>query len=236
MKNVWVVSLMAASLLMAGMAEAAKPKKRTRNANRIGPYGSAVVGWSTYGGDHAQDEEELTSSLVNSGFPAQNVTASTEENDLGYQAAFGYRFHRYMAIEVALAQFGELRSTASGELNFGNGFVPTSLHLTFRVGGPVFSMVGILPVSDRFEVYGRAGILFGASDLEISSTIDGQSGGFGSAKGDSTNAVFGVGTAWHINQVYTVRAEYLNCGAVGENNGSGREELSALSLGLVIRF
>lgn len=236
MKKVAVILLMASSLVMAGMAEAAKPRKRTRNANRVGAYGSAMVGLTTYSGDHSQNEEELTSSLVNSGFPSQGVTASTEETDFGYQAAFGYRFNRYFAAEISLAQFGDLRSTASGELDFGEGFVPTALHLTFSVGGPLISGVAILPINDRFELFGRAGVLFGTSQLEVSSRIDGETGGFGSAKGDSTNVVFGLGGAWNINQLYSVRLEYLHLGKVGESNGSGREELNSINIGMMIRF
>ncbi len=236
MKKAAVVLLMAASLLMAGMAEAAKPKKRTRNANRIGAYGSVMAGHSTYGGDHTQDENVLIASLENAGVPFQNVTASTKDSDIGYQAAFGYRFARHFAFEVALAQFGDLRSTGRGELDFDEGFVPTSLTRKFSVGGPIFSMVGILPINQSFELFVRAGFLFAATQLQISSRIDGQSGGFGSAKGDSNNAVLGLGAAWHFNQAYSVRAEYLNLGKVGENNGSGREDLSAINLGVVIRF
>jgi hypothetical protein len=236
MNKVAVVLLMASSLLMAGVAEAAKPKKRTRNSNRVGPYGSAIVGFSTYGSSHAQNELDLMSSFLNSGVPSQNITASTQDTDLGYQATFGYRFNRYLATELSLAHFGEVKSTARGELDLGDGFVPASLSVGFSVGGPVFSMVGILPINDRFEFYGRAGMLLASSDVEVRSRVDGQSGGFGGAKGDSSNPVFGAGASWHFNQMLSVRAEYWHLGEVGQSDRTGKEELNTMNVGVVIRF
>ncbi len=50
MKNISVILLAVVTIAFAGLADAA-PKKRTRNANRIGPYGMGAVGHSTWTGD-----------------------------------------------------------------------------------------------------------------------------------------------------------------------------------------
>ena len=236
MKKLSVIVLTVFSLALASYAEAAKPRKRSRNANRVGAYGAALAGFSTFKGDHAQNEIDLVQLLNNQGIPAQNVVGSTDDTDIGYQAAFGYRFNRYLAAELGLAQYGELTTTASGEVDVGQGFVPAALDLTFSVGGPVISMIGILPVSEKFEFYARAGVLFASAERELSSRLDGQSGGFGSAKGDSTEAVLGVGFSWNINQIYSIRAEYQKVGEVGQQERTGTEELDVIALGLVVRF
>ncbi len=54
MKKISVIVLVALSVAFAGYAEAATPKKRTRNANRIGAYGGALVGYSNYSGDQTR--------------------------------------------------------------------------------------------------------------------------------------------------------------------------------------
>ena len=54
MKKLSVILLVVSSVAFAGFAEAATPKKRTRNANRIGPYGGALVGYSNYTGDQTR--------------------------------------------------------------------------------------------------------------------------------------------------------------------------------------
>ena len=236
MKKVTVVLLVAISVAFAGFAEAAKPKKRTRNANRVGPYGVGFVGQSHYTSDQSQNEQDLLDTLINTGEPTRNLSASTEDTDIGYNATFGFRFNRYFAAELGLAQFGSVESTAKGELDFGGGFVPTSLKLSFSAGGPMISAVGFLPLNDKFELFGRVGYLFTSSERELTSNVDGQSGGFGSAKGDSQDLVLGVGAAFNFNQVYSVRLEYQKLDELGQDERTGLEDLNVIGLGVVVRF
>ena len=237
MKNVSVVLLAVVCIAFAGFAEAAKPKKRTRNANRVGPYGMGFVGQSTFSGNHDQAEQDLVDTLEGTGNPIQGLSSGTEDSAIGYTATFGYRFNRYIAAELGLAQFGTLESKASADMDFddGRGFVPVSLKLAFSAGGPIVSAVGILPLNDKFEIFGRVGYMFTSSERELSSRVDGQRGGFGSAKGDSQDLVLGVGAAYHFNVVYSVRLEYLQM-EVGEDNRSGKEDLNVVGLGFVVRF
>ena len=236
MKKISVIVLVALSVAFAGYAEAAKGKKRTRNANRIGAYGGALIGYSTYSADQSALNEQLLENILTGAGPTQNLSSSTEDSDIGYQATFGYRFHRYIAAELGLAQFGSLKSTARADLDFGGGFVPASVTYAFSAGGPVISAIGILPLHDKFELFARLGYLFASSDLELTSRVDGESGGFGSAKGDSQNPVYGLGFAWHVNQVYSIRGEFQKLDSLGEEIRTGEEDLTVIGLGVVIRF
>ena len=236
MKKVPIIMAMVVSIAFAGYAEAAKPKKRTRNANRVGAYGTALIGNSSFKGDQSENEQELVSLFDNQGVPVRNVVGSTDNTDIGYQLGFGYRFNRYLAAELNLVQFGQLSSQARGELDIGSGFVPASIKLSFSAGGPVISMIGILPLNDKFEFYARGGFMFASAERQVTSRLDGQRSGFGSAKGDSTEALFGVGFAWHFNQVYSLRAEYQKVDSIGEQSRTGTEELDYASVGMVIRF
>lgn len=236
MKNLSVIVLVVLSLSFAGFAEAAKPKKRTRNANRVGAYGAILIGQARYTGDQSGLESQLIDFLGNQSAPSRNITASTKNTDIGYQATFGFRFNRYFAAELGLAQYGELSSTVRGELDVGTGFLPASAKLAFTVGGPVISAVGILPLGEKAELFGRIGYLFASSDRTLTTRLDGQSGGSNSAKGDSQNKVFGLGVNYHINQVYTIRAEYQKIDGVGQADRTGEEDLNVIGLGLLIRF
>lgn len=238
MKNISVILLAALAITCAGFSEAATPKKRTRNASRIGPYGGALIGYSDYTGDQSENEQELVDIIENTGNPFQNLTSGTENTDIGYQALFGYRFLRYFSAELGLAQFGEIKSTASADMDFGDGegFVPASLALTFAAGGPMISAIGYLPLGDKFELFGRLGYLFTSSERELSSRVDGQAGTFGSAKGDSQDVVYGVGFSWHINQVYSIRIEYQQLDQLGQENRTGAEDVTVMGAGLIVRF
>jgi hypothetical protein len=238
MKKTAVILLVVLSVGFAGFTEAATPKKRTRNANRIGPYAGALVGYSNFSGNQDENEQNLVDILDNSQYPYQNLTTGTENTDLGYQALFGYRFHRFFSAELGLAQFGQLKSTAKADVDFGdgNGFVPSSIALTFTAGGPMLSAIGILPIGEKFELFGRLGYLFTSSERSLSSKVNGQTGSFGSAKGDSQNPVYGIGFAWHINQVYSIRGEYQQLDQLGQENRTGAEDVTVMGVGLIIRF
>jgi opacity protein-like surface antigen len=238
MKNLSVILLAALAVSFAGFAEAATPKKRTRNANRIGPYAGGIIGYSDYSGDQAENEQNLVDILENTGNPYQNLSSSTENTDIGYQALFGYRFHRFFAAELGLAQFGDLKSTARADMDFGDGdgFVPASVSLTFAAGGPMLSGIAILPLGEKFELFGRVGYLFTSTERELSSRVDGQSGTFGSAKGDSQDLVYGIGLSWNINQVYTIRTEFQKLDGLGQENRTGAEDLTVIGAGLIVRF
>jgi hypothetical protein len=117
MKKIIVILFVVLSVGFAGFSEAATPKKRTRNANRIGPYAGAIVGYSEFSGNQDENEQNLIDILTNTGNPFQSMSSSTENTDVGYQALFGYRFHRYFAAELGLAQFGDLTSTAKTDIS-----------------------------------------------------------------------------------------------------------------------
>jgi hypothetical protein len=238
MKTSLVIVLAGLSLAFAGYAEAAG-KKRPRSANRIGAYGGVTVGQTSFSADNAeQNVQDLEDTLINAGVGTQNLSSGTEDTDIGYQATFGYRFHRYFAVELGLAQYGSLVSHAKADIDFddGNGFVPTSVKLTYSAGGPVFSAIGILPLHEKFELFARLGYLFTSSQNEFAARIDGENAGTGSLKGNSQDPVYGVGFSFHINQVYSIRGEYQQIDEVGQGSRTGTEDLKVLGLGIVMRF
>src|SRR5688500_11087700 len=115
MKNLSVILLTIVCLLFAAMADAA-PRKRTRNANRIGPYVVGFVEQSTYPNDQSLYENDLVDTLEDRPEPTQTITSGSDDSDLGYQAVFGYRFTRWFAAELGLAQFGSVTSNARADL------------------------------------------------------------------------------------------------------------------------
>jgi len=239
MKKSLIIVLAGLSLAFAAYAEAAKPKKRSRSANRIGAYAGAQIGQNTYSANGAEEiAADLEDSLNGAGVASQNISSSMEDTDIGYQAMFGYRFHRYFGAELGLAQFGGMEVTSRGDVDFddGSGFLPTKLGVTYSVGGLVISAIGILPLHDRFELFGRVGYLFASTQQKFSASIDGQNAGSGSVKSESQDMVYGAGFSYHINQVYSIRGEYQQIDSVGDPNRTGQEDIKVVGLGVVIRF
>lgn len=235
MKKISVIVLVVVGLACSAVADAANhPKKRTRNANRVGPYAGAMIGETHYTGDQTAAESDLESTF--NGVTTQNLTIGTKNKGIGYGAQFGYRFTRYIAAEFELTQFGELRSTARADVDLGSGFEPASIDLKFHSTGPKVSVIGILPLNDKFELYAQAGVMFTSSERQLVIRVNGQLQSFGSVKGDSTDTVFGVGAAWHVNQMYTVRLQFERLTKVGDEAKTGTEDFDHASLGLIVRF
>jgi hypothetical protein len=238
MKKVSVIVLVIVGLVFAGYAEAAKPKKRTRNANRIGPYAGLIVGQTSFSGDHSNLEAFVESAFADEDDVVEDLVISTEDSDIGYQAVFGYRFMRYVAAELGLAQYGELSSTGTASVLFEGQpeFLPTTVKIKNSIGGPVFSAIGIVPFNEKFEIFGRAGLLFASSKIEAVERADGEVIAFGNTKGDSTELVLGVGFSWNINQMYSIRGEVLKIDGVGESGSTAKEDLMVSTLGFLVRF
>ncbi len=116
--------------------------------------------WGTARGPAIQSEAEafVIGQFESNEVPAEDVTVSTKENDLGYNFTFGYRFTRYLAAELGLAQFGSVESSGRADVDTGQGVVPVSIKVAFSAGGPMVSAIGILPLNDKFEFYGRLGL------------------------------------------------------------------------------
>jgi opacity protein-like surface antigen len=236
MKKLSVIMLVIVSLSFAAFAEAAKPRKRTRNANRVGPYGAMLLGQARYVEDQSGLEQSLIDFFSDRSDPTRNISASSKTEDIGFQLTFGFRFNRYFAAELGLVQLGELSSSVRGEVDQGNGFVPLDLKYTFNVGGPMISVIGFLPLGEKAEIYARAGYLFSSSEREISARLDGQRAGSNAARGDSQDPVFGAGFAYHFNQVYSLRAEYQKLTDVGQEQRTGAEDLNIIGLAFLMRF
>ena len=106
------------------------------------------MGQTSFSGDHTNLEDFVESAFEDEDDVVEDLAISTEDSDIGYQAVFGYRFMRYLAAELGLAQYGDLSSTGTANVLFEGQpeFLPTTVKVKNSIGGPVFSAIGILPL------------------------------------------------------------------------------------------
>jgi OmpA-like transmembrane domain len=236
MKKIPVIVLVVLGLACAGVAAAA-PKKQ-RKQNRVGPYAAVHVGMTEYTSDHGANEQAMFAILTLNDIPYQNAVTDTDESDFSYQLDFGFRFTRYFAAEFALTDYGSLVTTSQADLMFPNsgGFVPANNKLTFKLTGPLFSAIGILPINNNFELYGRLGFLFASTTREFTSTVEGNNAVSGSSHSDAQRPVIGLGVSMNFGQVYSVRAEFQRLTNVGESVRLPSEDIDVLHIGMVMRF
>ena len=185
----------------------------------LGPYIGGNIGRSSA----SFDTPATLDAFVGPGFP---VTSSIENNrDTAYKLYGGYRFHRNLAIEAGWFDLGHFEyiynSTPAGSLNGNLG-----------VRGLNLDLVGILPVSDRFSVFGRVGAAYSHSRTGF-----GRTGVVPLAavrRDKETNLKLGVGLQYAFSDRLSVRAE-LERYRVNDTLRS-RGHVDMASIGLVYSF
>ncbi len=170
------------------------------------------------------DEERITSSLLTSGFTVTDF--SDDDSDSGYKLFGGYQFNPYFAVEGGYFDLGSYGFTAET-------LPPGTLTGDIEVTGFNLDLVGLLPLTERFSLIGRAGANYAeASDTFSSTGLINVPNPNPTAR--ETNIKFGVGAQWEFNDRISARLEaerYRIDDAVG-NKG----DIDLYSVNLLMRF
>lgn len=164
------------------------------------------------------DEEKITQNLTNPSY-------TDDERDLGYKLFGGYQFNQYFALEGGyfnLGKFDYALSTATGTAA-GN----------IKIWGVNLDAVVLLPVTEDFSLFGRAGANYARAKDSFSSTGTISFTDTDPKKSD-LNFKFGGGLQYAITDAVGIRLEaerYRINDAVG-NIG----DIDLFSVGLIYRF
>ena len=192
-------------------------------------------GWYVvvFGGEASSeglDQDELDTSLVDAGFDLQS--SSLDDSDTGFGATLGYRVNENFAAELSYVDLGDVTYQASNEqANPAN----ESVTLDTSAAGPVFSLLGILPVAERWDVYARAGLALMDSEGEATATV----GDVTDRISDSTNrsnVVFGAGVNYDASDRFGLQLEWDRYFDVGSEEIVGESDIDLFSLGLRYNF
>lgn len=189
-------------------------------AEDSGWYGGASIGQSMA----EIDDDRISRSLLASGFTG--VTIHDDDRDIGYKLFGGYQFNRNFSLEGGYFDLGEMGFTA----------VTTpagTLQGNIRLNGLNFDAVGMLPLTEKFSLLGRAGLNYAQAKDSFSGS-GAVTPTTSSASTRDLNYKFGVGLQYDFTRAFGVRAEaerYRIDDAV-DNKG----DVDLLSLGMVYRF
>jgi OmpA-OmpF porin, OOP family len=128
------------------------------------------------------------------GYGSQELDISTsdfQDNTTAWKGFVGYRFMRFIAVEAAYVDFGK----ASDTIPLGGG----NENVDIKTTGETLEVVGILPLGDFFEIYGKAGALWWDSKIDSPSLSDTNSG---------SDNVYGAGARIIVAKKMGFRLEY----------------------------
>ena len=177
------------------------------------PAAAQEVGYYL-GGSLGQAEAKGTCSDINVLVTGIGTVASCDQKDNGFKIFGGYRVNRNFAVEASYFDYGAFK--ANGQ-TFG---VPFTLSADASAWGA--AALGILPVSERFSMFGKVGLLM----TDMSAAAAGVGGAFAEDSED-TGLHIGAGAMLNLTSNVAIRAEW-------ERNDEA--EIDMISVGIQVRF
>lgn len=129
--------------------------------------------------------------------------ASFSQSDTAYKLGVGYRFGPYLAVEGSYARLGKATYTLTRPAPFAGNF-------RFQAEPEAWQLaaVGILPVGNGFELFGKIGVAFTDNDGDISNTgVPFPPVGAPGTPSSDTVAVLGIGVTFNWQSNFFVRGE-----------------------------
>ena len=189
-------------------------------AQDSGWYGGANVGQSRA----TIDDARISSGLLSQGFTSVNI--ADDNRSTGFKIFGGYQLNNNFALEGGYFDLGKFGYTATT--------VPAgTLNGSMKVRGLNLDLVGTLPLSERFSVFGRAGINYAQTKDNFSSTgAVTVTNPNPSERG--ANYKIGAGLQYAITDALSIRGE-LERYRVKDGIGN-RGHIDMASVGLIYRF
>ena len=170
------------------------------------------------------NNDRINSSLAGQGFRVNSN--SEDKHDTGYKLFGGYQLHRNFAIEGGYFDLGKL--------NYGFTTIPAgSFAGETRVRGLNLDLVGILPLSEKFSVFGRVGAAYAQTRSSFSRTANIPLSVLDSRNND-TNVKVGLGLEYAFTPAFSVRGELERYRINDPVRNKGYIDMA--SVGLVYRF
>ncbi len=180
-------------------------------------------------------DESVTFVFNQLGFDVVDATSNVDDSDTGFGASLGYQVNEHFAAELSYVDLGSSAYRASRTLNDGVSDLPAAVTISASAQGPVFSLLGILPVGERFAAYGRVGLALMDSEGSVSVTIDDVTDS-DSASTSRSNGLYGIGGEFSFNERFGVRLEWDRYVDVGSEDLTGESDVDLITLGLRVSF
>ena len=148
-----------------------------------------------------------------------------DDKDTAYKIFGGYQVNRNFAIEAGYTDLGKAKINLTGP----GGFV----NAEFKANAWEVVGVGILPVADRFSLFGKIGLYRGELEGTLSSNVLGTTPLTG--KDTNTDLTFGVGLKFDITNNFALRGEWQRYSSLGGSE-VGETDVDVLSIGVAFKF
>ncbi len=221
-KKLLPVSMALATLAAIGMSTQAA-------AGAPGFYVGAQAGW----GDVHQSGISANDLSNDLGLPINTFSGSSKDTGIAGRGFVGYQFNPYFAVESGYTLFSNMTTRANGS------FGPFSISESGKVSTQAIDLLGkgILPLSNGFSLYGKAGAAYLISKATANVTTSGfglSSSGSASQTNSKLYPAFGAGVSYDITPNVVTDISYNRIQKVGSSDAVGSTDF--IGLGLAYNF
>lgn len=170
------------------------------------------------------------------GFTPAQSSAAFDTEDSGYGFFGGYRLFANLAFEGGYMDFGAVsyRDESVGTSVI-SGPGTWNQNLETNISGIVISVLGMLPLSYRSDLYARGGVMFATNEVTrfITNGIASQKDGVSES---GTHLLVGIGGGFTFAEIYTARLEYQRIFDAGVDDLTGEADIDVISLAVTVTF
>jgi opacity protein-like surface antigen len=171
------------------------------------------------------------------GFTPQTTTGSFDSKDSSYGFVVGWRLTEHIALEGGYMDLGEVvyRDRSTGSRATVPGLQKWAQNVESSTSGIALSALGIWPLSYRWEVYARAGVLISNNTESIFITDNVNSESLRASK-SGADLLAGVGVSFSIVEIYQVRLEFGRVFDAGEDDTLDEADVDMATLNIAVSF
>ena len=160
-----------------------------------------------------------------------DVTATIDDSDTGFGVAGGYQLNDHFAFEFAYVDLGSVSYQLSAMVSDGTNEADADVQLESSADGAVVSALGILPIGERFSVFGRVGLSLMNAKGTARITIDGVTQS-PSQSTQNSDPMVGIGAEYSLGKHFALRLAWDRYFDVGTDDVTGDIDADLYTLGL----
>jgi hypothetical protein len=213
----------------------------TARAAELGVYAGVSFAMVKKDSTRSVFEDEALAVAALAGFqPAPATrTATLDSEDSSYGFVVGWRMSEHVAFEGGYLDLGEVkyREHAAGVFLSDPPEAGTlQQNIDSSTSGIQMSALGILPLSYRWEVYARGGVLIANNTEDIFVQDDLGNSGKLRANKSGFDLLAGVGISFSIAEIYNLRLEYQRVFDAGESATLDEADVDLATLNVTVSF
>lgn len=171
------------------------------------------------------------------GFTPTQTTGTFDSKDSSYGFVVGWRLTEHIAVEGGYIDLGDVtyRDRSTGFAEGAPAPQDWAQNVESSTSGIALAALGILPLSYRWEVYARGGVLISNNTESVFITNGVDSRPLRGSK-SGLDLMAGVGVSFSVVEIYNLRLEFGRVFDAGEDDALDEADVDMATLNVTVSF